>query len=108
MATFLKPFRFAWKELDEALNKIAYAVNFNAPLEGAGIHLDEKGGRGTSINWTETKTSSAPSSASQAAAQNIWHGVKWQEVDVMDANCNRSTITVLVYTGDSSDSITIA
>jgi len=108
MATFLKPFRFSWKELDIALNKIADAINFNAPLEGTGIHLDEMGGQGTSINRTDGQGSAAASSAQQSTApQVVWHGVAWQNVDVMDANCNRSTITVLVHTGKSSDAITI-
>ena len=110
MPAFLKRFRFAWKELDEALNKIADAVNNNAPLEGSGIHLDEKGGNGTSINRLDTKSTQANSSNPQGqggTGQVIWSGVKWQSVDVMDANCNRSTITVLVYTGNSSDSIQI-
>jgi hypothetical protein len=111
MATYLKPFRFAWKELHEALNKIADVVNSNAPLEGTGIHLDEKGGYGTSINATKTQSSDAPDSASQqggGGAQVVWRGVTWQDIDVMDSACNKTTITVLVYTGNSSDSIAIA
>jgi len=109
MASYLKQFRFAWKELDEALNKIADAINFNAPLEGTGIHLDELGGHGISINRADQGDSGGGGSSQQKTAppQVVWHGVAWKNVDVMDANCNRSTITVLVSTGNAGDSITI-
>src|SRR4029077_6518394 len=56
MATFLKPFRFAWKDLNDALNRIVDAINCNAPLEGTGITLDEKGGYGVSINRRDDKS----------------------------------------------------
>jgi hypothetical protein len=112
MAAFLKPFRFAWKELDEALNKIANALNNNAPLEGNAIHLDEKGGSGTSINWSDPKGKQANSSNQQQAQADShqlitemdWLGVKWQDVVIVDpVSCHQTTITVFTYTGNSND-----
>ena len=107
----LKTIQMGWRGLETVVNKIVDAVNGNDPLEGAGIRITETD-RGKIIELASDAQSQGPADGQTAAApqqlSSVWHGVKWQEVDVMDANCNRSTITVLVQTGNSDDSITIS
>jgi len=120
MATLLKPFRFAWKDLNDALNKIVNAVNRNAPLEGTGIHLDETGGQGVRINRQDSNSGNTGDTAAKQQqgsgtqdphllADSIeWFGVKWQDVTVVDpSTCAQSPLSVLIHTGNNNDSIVI-
>jgi hypothetical protein len=92
-----------WKTLAVRLNKIIDAVNANEPVEGSGIRIIETA-NGKII---QTSASGASAQSDQPSVQ-YWHGVKWQNVDVMDSDCNKSTITVLVQTGNFDDSILIS
>jgi len=108
----LKKVEMGWRAMEGIVNAIVGAINENAPVEGDGIRITSDS-RGSVISFSQASTGSS-SSGSQAkqggggGASILWHGVKWQSVDVMDSACNRSTITVLVNTGNSGDVVQIS
>jgi|SRR5215470_8103626 len=104
----LRNIQAGWKGFETVINKIINAVNTNEPLEGAGIRITDTS-RGKLIETSDKGSSSSGDTTAAGTAPGIvtWHGVAWQDVDVVDANCNKSTITVLVQTGNSADLITI-
>lgn len=104
MPAFLKEFKFGWKALNAALNEIADAVNRNSPLEGDGIHLDEHGQQGVSINATNAKGGGNQDQSGGGGGggtaptytQITINGVQWKDVTIIDpATCAQSTLTVL-------------
>jgi hypothetical protein len=109
MAT-LNRFRFEWKALNEALNRIADVVNQNCPLEGDHISLSHNGNLGVAIS-VSAQTKKSPGGDQQSgggATSIIWYGVKWQDVTMVDpSSCTQSTLTVLTKTGNADDVVVI-
>ena len=112
MGTPLAQVKVGWAGLEKILNRVIDRVNWNCPVEGAGIRIsDGKSGKiielASAADGKSSGTSQAASGGAATTTSVLWHGVKWQQVDVMDSSCNRSTITVLISTGNSGDTITI-
>lgn len=104
----LKSVQMGWRGLEEVVNRIVAAVNSNEPIEGSGIRIsDTAKGKLIELAPKNQPQQQTTQQGGAGGAGGIWHGVKWQDVDVIDADCNRSTITVLVNTGNSSDTIQI-
>jgi hypothetical protein len=107
------------KALEEVLNRIVAAVNARTVVAGAGLTSQE-----TPENIVISVANKDDDHGQQQqtpgggggtqdphllATSVIWYGVKWQSVTVVDpTTCAQSTLSVLVNTGDNSDSITIA
>jgi hypothetical protein len=103
--------RCGWKWLERTLNQLIEAINENKPIGGAGIHTTVSAG-GTSISTqvhakgsdAATTTGAAGAAASGTGSGSLGSGAfppdGWGvlAIDIMDANCNRSTIQVLVKT----------
>ena len=112
--------RFGWKNLEEVINGLIDAINANEPLEGQGVTVEDKTGGGKMISVMRQgkqpagTPAGAPTQGDGAQPQLLradsieWYGVKWQDVTIVDENCAKSTIKVLVSTGSDSDSIVIA
>ena len=100
-----------WIWLQDNLNKIIDEINTNKPLSSSTIAVNGSP-NGSLLTLTNSQQGSGSggggTSPSHSTINSIrWHGVKWQNVDVMDASCNRSTIKVLVDTGISTDYVDI-
>lgn len=113
--TPLKQVRIGWKGLENIINEIIDKVNISVPIEGDGIRIvDAPNGKVISAS-SQPASNSASGATTQVASQAhstidkiSWYGVKWQDVTVVDpSTCAQSTLTVLVNTGDESDSILI-
>ena len=101
MTTQLEEFKFGWKALNEALNRIAAAVNSNMPLPGEQISLDERGVLGVSINvsgqthWATTNPQGTGGGGGAAAAST-------QTVSLIAFDTNFNLIKVNLLTDGNS------
>lgn len=112
-----KEVKTRWKALGNVLNRLVNVINANEPIEGAGIRISDGGKGGKIIETTaalgQSTTAQSGQGGTQSAPPNLvsgltWHGVKFEPVTIVDpSTCAQSTISVLVQTGNNSDSITI-
>jgi hypothetical protein len=100
MSVLLKPVSFGWKALDRALNLIIDAVNRNAPLEGDGISLDEKGLQGVSINLSSSNGNKPDPNNPQQASSGSGDLVA-VTIQAFDLNNNPVSLTVMVPAANS-------
>jgi hypothetical protein len=81
-----EPVKIGWKKLRTILNEVIIKnLNLQKPLKGDGISLSQTAS-GTIISTIKR-------GGDASTGSNISAG-SWTPVDVMDANCNRSTIWV--------------
>jgi hypothetical protein len=85
-----EPVKIGWKKLRTILNDVIIKnLNLQKPLKGDGISLSQTAS-GTIISTIQRGDDT---SGGKSTGSNISAG-SWTPVDVMDANCNRSTIWV--------------
>jgi hypothetical protein len=85
-----------WKGMEMVVNRLIDAINANAPVEGAGIRLEQLGASGTIISAANSglTTGGAVGSAGGTAAPTSIPGVPIQ-IQAFDLNNNPVTITVM-------------
>ena len=104
-----------WRGLENVINRIVEAVNGNDPIEGAGIRITALSNGKLIEVASSAMTGNNPGSGNAGGGQNhilvyntTWSGVKWQNVTVVDpATCAQSTLSVLVNTGNPSDTVIV-
>ena len=107
--------RIGWKTLRADINHLVDAINANQPVEGAGIRIrDGAAGKVIETAVTEGNLPGNNASQSQTTAQHgltnyiTWIGVKWVDLTTVDpVTCQQSTVKVLMYTGNASDTVDI-
>jgi hypothetical protein len=105
------------KALEEVLNRIVAAVNARTVVAGAGLTSQET--PENIVISVANKDDDHGQTGTQGGGQGgggmaftptnqiIWQGVRFQNITVMDANCNSSTLSVIVSTGNNSDAVVI-
>src|ERR1700741_86279 len=105
--------QIGWKGLEDVINEIRNRINVNQPLEGSGIRIEDSPGGGKLISLSPSPTTSSdnqqPATDPHLLATEVdWHGVKWQDVTVVDpSSCAQSTLSVLTKTGNTDDVVII-
>ena len=119
MATPLKNVQMGWKGLQDVINRIIDTVNSQTPVEGSGINIEDSAngkiisvanqtGGGGGGDSSQTNAGAGAQDPHLLATEIDWHGVKWQDVTVVDpSTCAQSTLTVLTQTKVDTDIVVI-
>jgi len=95
------------KPLETVLNRMVSAINRRTVDTGVGLVKSETE-TGILISLANRDERSGGAAQTGGGSATIaWQGVKWIQVNVVDANCNQSTITVLSWTGNAADTVTV-
>lgn len=106
MPVYVDDFKFGWSALEGALNDLGDANNSNAPLEGAGIRIEEtKAGCIISrADMVPGANKEQPSGGTFGWVPVVIRGCRWVQVTVVDpGTCGQTDIVVLQNTAEDTD-----